>query len=129
MTDLTSQNMADAEQVGKFLGLEGSLLDQLRESKAFKTTQSWNMFRQPATLVREETVRLGQMFNEISERAGIEGQGPLTIREIITGEKSTGKSLCLLQAMSMAFLNKWVVINIPEGTLPYPLLLVSYNQS
>lgn len=118
MADLTPENMADDAMVAKILGLEGKLLDQLREAKAFKPTQNWNMFRRPATLVRKETISLGEKIRTINESVGGEvGLGPSTIRQIIAGDRSTGKSLLLVQAMSMAYLNKWIVINVPEGQL------------
>src|SRR5213078_924424 len=63
--DLTPLNMSDEGRVGQVLGLEGALLDQLREAKAFKPTQNWNMFRRPATLVRKETVALGVKVQEV----------------------------------------------------------------
>jgi len=115
MADLSTENMADAEQIGKVLGLEGPLLDQLREVKAFKRTQNWSMFRRPATLIREETVNLGQDFEDVNDSIQDPKMGLRTIRQVITGPRSSGKSLLLLQAMSMAFLNKWVVINVPES--------------
>lgn len=113
MQDLSVQNMADETQVGQVLGLNGELLDQLREVRAFKPTQNWNMFRKPATLMRRESVELGRTVLDI--KAGHAEEKPRTVRRIIDGERSTGKSLMLLQAMSMAFMNGWVVINVPEG--------------
>ncbi len=114
MADLTPENMTDDAMISRFLGLEGTLLDQLREAKVFRTTQNWHMFRRPATLIRKETVSMGQNVREIID--SVDGaMGAVTSRQIITGERSTGKSLLLLQAMSMAYLNKWVVLNVPEG--------------
>lgn len=113
MQDLNVKNMADEEQVGQVLGLNGQLLDQLRELKAFKPTQNWNMFRKPGTLMRRESVALGRTILDI--KAGQAEKRPRTVRRIVAGDRSTGKSLMLLQAMSMAFMNEWVVINVPEG--------------
>lgn len=115
MRDLSLDNMADDAQIGQVLGLDGKLLDQLRELKAFKPTQNWNMFRKPGTLMRRESTELGRMVMDVM--AGHAEQKPRTVRRIIAGDRGTGKSLMLLQAMSMAFLNDWVVINIPEGTV------------
>jgi small subunit ribosomal protein S29 len=48
--------------------------------------------------------------------------------KILTGEKGSGKSLLLLQTLALAFVNDWVVINIPEGEMtlcfhsPTPIL-------
>ncbi|KAG8525352.1 uncharacterized protein KY384_008996 [Bacidia gigantensis] len=41
--------------------------------------------------------------------------GSDTARRLIVGERGTGKTTMLLQAMTMAFLKGWVVINIPEA--------------
>jgi len=116
MEDLSTANMSDEEKIGQVLGLEGTLLDQLREAKAFKTMQDWNVFRRPATLFRRDTLEIGLQIQDINQSGGGNGLRPMTIRSIITGEKATGKSLLLLQAMSMAYLNNWIVINIPEGS-------------
>lgn len=113
MQDFDAANMADEAQVGRVLGLSGDLLDQLREVKAFKRTQDWKMFRNPGTLMRSESVQLGRTMLDVN--AARAEERPRTVRQIIAGERSTGKSLMLLQAMSMAFVNDWVVINVPEG--------------
>jgi small subunit ribosomal protein S29 len=119
MQDMTPQNVTDVGHIGQMLGLDGALLDQLREAKAFKPTQNWNMFRRPATLVRKETVALGMDVQEVNDSSSGEGTrgglGAVTLQQIIAGERSTGKSLVLLQAMSMAYLNNWIVLNVPEG--------------
>jgi small subunit ribosomal protein S29 len=113
MQDLSVTNMADETRIGQVLGLKGELLDQLRDVKAFKPTQNWNMFRRPGTLMRRESVELGRTVMDVN--TGLVEERPRTVRRIIAGEQSTGKSLMLLQAMSMAFMNEWVVINVPEG--------------
>jgi small subunit ribosomal protein S29 len=113
MKDLALDNMADENQVGQILGLNGELIDQLRAVRAFKPTQNWNIFRKPGTLMRRESVELGWTMRDV--RAGFEEDRPRTVRRIVDGDRSTGKSLMLLQAMSMGFLNDWVVINVPEG--------------
>jgi small subunit ribosomal protein S29 len=105
---LTKDNMLSTEKMGEMLALEGTIIDRLRDVKAFKTTQNWNMFRRPATLMRQESIELGNDFEAIKNE-------PRTIQRIITGDKKSGKSVLLLQAMSMAFLNNWIVINVPEA--------------
>jgi small subunit ribosomal protein S29 len=105
---LTNDNMLSTEKMGQMLALEGTLIDRLRDVKAFKTTQNWNMFRRPATLMRQESIELGNDFEAIKSK-------PKTIQRLITGDKNSGKSVHLLQAMSMAFMNNWVVINVPEA--------------
>jgi small subunit ribosomal protein S29 len=104
----STENMADPETAGKIMALDGPLLDQLRDSKAFKTTQNWSMFRRPATLVRSETIQVGQDMESVNEHAK-------TLRHLVTGEKASGKSIFALQTMCMAYMNKWIVLNVPEG--------------
>jgi len=119
---LKVENMADATKIGSVLALDGPLIDQLREAKAFKTTQNWNLFRAPSTLVRSETVEVGadiQRINDsLSDTAGL---GAATMRKVVVGEKASGKSIHLLQAMSLAYLNKWVVVNVPDCKKPLRL--------
>lgn len=105
---LTKVNMLSTEKTGQMLSLDGTVIDQLRAVKAFKTTQNWNMFRRPATLMRQESIELGNDFEVIKNN-------PETIQRIVTGDKNSGKSVHLLQAMSMAFMNNWIVINVPEA--------------
>ena len=121
LRELNVKNMVDEAQIGQMLALNGELLDQLREVRAFKPTQNWSMFRKPSTLMRRESVELGRTILDVS--VGQAEERPRTVRRIIAGERGTGKSLMLLQAMSMAFLNDWVVINVPEGRLGSPLLV------
>ncbi|KAK5943064.1 hypothetical protein PMZ80_004069 [Knufia obscura] len=112
---LTPENMADAAKVGSVLALDGPVIDQLREAKAFKTTQNWNLFRAPSTLVRMETVEVGADIQDVNESVSdTAGLGASTLRRVVTGEKASGKSIHLLQAMSLAYLNKWVVVNVPD---------------
>lgn len=89
-------------------------MDQLRAVEAFKTTQSWGLFQSPGTLMRRETVDMGKLIADMSE----EGGSRKTVRRVLVGEKGSGKSMMLLQAMTMAFLKGWTVINLPEGTTP-----------
>jgi small subunit ribosomal protein S29 len=108
MTDMAAD--LDTTQIGSVLGLPGVLIDQLRAVEAFKTTQGWGLFRRPAILVRAESV-------EIAEKMQAACEAKKTLITIFGGEKGTGKSVMLLQAMATAFLKGWIVINIPEGKL------------
>ena len=118
MQDLSPQNMADEAYIGSTLGLEGDLLDQLRNARAFKKTQNWNLFRRPATLFRRETAELGKKFGLVnSSLQSSEGKRPEVLRQVIAGERVSGKSILLLQALSMAYMHRWIVINVPEGKL------------
>lgn len=102
--------MTDADNCGHMLGLDGSLLDKLRDCKAFKTTQNWSLFRRPATLIRSETIQIGQDIVDVNR-----SEDKKTVRHLVTGERASGKSILGLQAMSMAFMNDWLVLSIPEG--------------
>lgn len=106
---LDPENMASPESAGRVFKIPEDTIDQLRASEAFKSSQTWGLFHSPHVLVRPETVHVCARMKEEAEK----GQ---TLRMVIAGEKAAGKSLLLLQAMSNAFLNGWVVINIPEGT-------------
>ena len=117
LEELSPENMASAKSVGQVLALPGDLLDQLRDAKTFKLRQNWSLFRRPATLIREETVSLGQDIEEIKDSQQDQGLGAKVFRNLVTGHKGSGKSLLLLQAMSMAYLNGWIVINVSEGEL------------
>jgi small subunit ribosomal protein S29 len=109
LTDLTPAALAHAANTGKILALPEETQEQLRASEAFKPTQCWGMFRKPAVLVRKESVELANRMNDSASNNQ-------TMRLVLTGDKVTGKSLMLLQAMTHAFLNNWVVIHIPDGT-------------
>lgn len=111
---LDANNSGDLSRIGQFLALDGELLDQLRDAKAFQTTQNWNLFRTPSTLVRQETTELGKEISSIT--AGNKGNSSSvqTVQRLVTGSRGSGKSIHLLQAMSMAYLNEWVVITVPD---------------
>lgn len=122
MEDMTEQNISDARIEGKVMGIPGSTVDQLRAIEAFKPTQSWAMFRRPSTLIRSESLDLARIFREI----GSSKTHPQVLKKILVGDRGSGKSLYLMQAMAMAFLKGWIVINIPEGMhICYPI----FNQS
>lgn len=117
LQDITAETIADPRLREKVVGLPVPMLDQLRAVEAFKPTQGWNMFRRPGMLMRKESLELGRLIEEIS------GEGGKAVeKRIVTGERGTGKSLHLLQAMSMAFLKNWVVVTMPEGE-NFPTLL------
>ncbi|KAL2427079.1 Small ribosomal subunit protein mS29 [Exophiala dermatitidis] len=120
MENWSKGNMADEENVGHVLGLDGALLDKLRDCQAFKTTQNWSLFRRPATLVRTETVKVGRDIEALNS------EGQKTVRHLVVGEKASGKSILGLQAMSMAFMNDWLVLNVPQGELESVRFPASY---
>ncbi|KAL2176009.1 mitochondrial 37S ribosomal protein mS29 [Thermothelomyces heterothallicus CBS 202.75] len=108
LTDLGPADLATSENIAKVMALPEELQDQLRASVAFKPTQCWGMFRKPAVLVRKETVDLTNRMQEAAANRQI-------LRLVVTGDKVAGKSLMLLQAMSHAFLNDWIVLHFPEA--------------
>ncbi len=105
---LSKESMADPESQGRMFALTDELVDKLRTMEAFKSSQSWGLFRQPSTLVLSESVQLVEKL----PRAAVEKEA---LRLAIYGERISGKSMMLLHAMANGFLNDWVVINIPEG--------------
>lgn len=106
--ELEEGSMASDESNGKVLGMPDRVVDQLRALEAFRPRQSWGLFRRPHMLVRSETVQLGKMLESAKADKS-------TLKLVVSGGKVTGKSTMLLQAMSHALLNNWVVIHIPEG--------------
>ncbi len=108
LPDLGPADLANPANTARVMALPDAVQDQLRTSEAFKTTQCWGFFRKPAVLVRKETTDLAtQMQAAVADKK--------TLRLVVTGDKVAGKSMLLLQAMTHAYLNNWVVINIPEG--------------
>lgn len=108
---LTKEAMADRQAAGAVLAVPDAVVDQLRTLDAFKPTQCWGLFRQPSVLLRSETVDLVQ---KMQQAAG----NKEALRLVVTGDRISGKSMLMLQAMANGLLNDWVVINIPEGRTP-----------
>lgn len=114
MKDLSPETMVDAELCGSVVGIPMPMLDQLRASGGFKPRQGWSIFRRPGTVMRRETLEMGKWIEGISG----EGQDKAkSFKSIISGVKGSGKTVHLLQAMTMAFAKKWVVFTVPEGRL------------
>jgi small subunit ribosomal protein S29 len=105
---LSAQTLADEKNVAQMVVLPGPVVDQLRTVEAFKTNQSWELFRTPSMLVREESVVLAKELMEAAEKKK-------TDIRVLSGAKGTGKSMLLLQQIAMAFSKGWIVVNIPEG--------------
>ena len=124
MEDFSVENMCEQKSRGVVLGIPGDTVDQLRAVDAFKPTQAWGMFRRPGMLVRNETVEYAKLLEEL------QSQGK-SLRKVLVGERGSGKSLMALQAMTMAFLRGWTVMNIPEGThfVCFPNFLCSVDFS
>ena len=71
-------------------------------------------------LMRKDTLDMAKEIEGISRETREK-----SIRRVFVGERGSGKTVMLLQAMTMAFLKGWVVINIPEGILSLVLLHAS----
>ncbi|KAI9772328.1 MAG: 37S ribosomal protein S23 mitochondrial [Geoglossum simile] len=108
MQDLSNENMTDEKVRGTVIGLPGPLVGQLRALEAFRTGQGWGLFRRPGVLIREDSLEIAKALE------GSENEKK-TLRRIYTGERGSGKSVILLQAISIALLRDWVVITIPEA--------------
>lgn len=102
--------LAQADSTATVVGLPDQVVDQLRSLGAFRPTQSWGLFRKPHVLVRKETVELITRMNVAVSKQDV-------AKIVVTGSGKSGKSTALLQAMSHALKNDWVVINIPEGMM------------
>lgn len=106
---MDEKNLAAPSSSGEVLKMPSHAIDQLRASDAFKPSQTWGLFHSPHTLVRPETVRVcKRMLDAAAQKE--------TARLILSGDKASGKSTLLIQAMANAYLNDWVVIHIPEGS-------------
>lgn len=112
LTDMDKATVLTSKHEGQVKGIPDDVVDSLRAVEAFKRSQGWSMFRRPATLIRKETTQLADFM---SEAEGGPERKPKTVRKILTGERLNGKSTLLLQGLTMAFLRRWVVINIPDG--------------
>ncbi|KAK3693558.1 mitochondrial ribosomal death-associated protein 3-domain-containing protein [Podospora appendiculata] len=108
LVDLTPEHMLDPQNAATVLSIPDAVVDQLRAVEAFKPTQCWGVFRKPSMLLRTETIDLMNRMKGAAKQKQ-------TLRLVVTGDRITGKSMLLLQAMTHAFLNDWIVVNIPEG--------------
>ena len=115
MKDLSPETMVDARLRGTVVGLPVAILDRLRAVQAFKPKQGWSIFRRPGTVLRRDTLEMGRLFEKISGDGDAPEKGKV-VKKIITGSKGSGKTVHLLQAMTMGFLKNWVVITVPDGT-------------
>jgi small subunit ribosomal protein S29 len=118
--DLSVENMADNATLGKVMAIPGPVVDSLRTLGAFKRNQGWSNYRRPACLVTEDSWNLGKIMEDLGSNSHGNGDSSSnSIRRVISGQRKSGKSVLLLQAMAMAILRKWVVINIPECKGPF----------
>lgn len=118
MQDLSAETMIDGRLRGSVLGLPIPMLDQLRAVQAFKPKQGWSIFRRPGTVLRRDTIEMGQLITSIAGEGEEPADKGKVVKRVVTGLKGSGKTVHLLQAMAMGFLKKWVVITIPDGKQP-----------
>lgn len=105
---LEAGTMTSEASVGKMFAIPNEVQDRLRILEAFKPTQSWGLFRKPHVLLRKEVADLmSKLESSVTDKEGR--------RLVLTGDRMSGKSIALLQAMAYGLMNDWVVINIPEG--------------
>lgn len=126
-----------AEGLPEVRALPVEHIDQLRAVEAFKPKQGWSFFHTPAVLLRKEARTLGVEMDAISGKPAATAESSIghvnenpagkktakTSRKVVVGEKGSGKSVLLLQAMTMAFQRGWIVINLPEGMVVKILLM------
>lgn len=110
LQDISVESITNDDLRGQVLGIPGPIVDRLRAVDAFKVPQGWALFRRPAMLMRQETLDFGKEMENLNQYSQKK-----TIRRVLVGERGCGKTLMLLQAMTMAFLKDWVVVNIPNG--------------
>ena len=111
LPEVSAQNLVDPAAAGQIMSLPAGLVARLRSSVAFQPTQNWPLFRSPHMLVRKDTV---DFLSDVMQKV----RNKQTARAVIEGGRGVGKSMLGLQAMAAGFLNKMIVINIPEGKLP-----------
>lgn len=127
LQDLSKENVFGAQVEGKVMGLPEQVVDGLRAVEAFKTSQGWSLFRRPAVLMRKEAVQFANLLAQVEEARM--SKSTRTIRRILSGQRMSGKSTLVLQALSMAILRDWFVINLPEGELDSLGTLHMHNTS
>ena len=66
-------------------------------------------------LMRKETIQLAELIREVEQAAT--QKSSKTIRNILVGERMNGKSTLVLQGLTMAFLRKWTIVNLPDGMI------------
>ncbi|KAL2885508.1 mitochondrial ribosomal protein [Ceratocystis lukuohia] len=105
---LSPEALLDQASANSIISIPGDLIDRLRSLEAFKPTQAWGLFRSPHVLLRKEA-------QDVLIKMQQAAQEKTKMRTLITGDKITGKSILVLEAMAYGLTNKWVVIHIPEA--------------
>ncbi|KAL5597004.1 hypothetical protein BROUX41_006325 [Berkeleyomyces rouxiae] len=105
---LAPETLLDEANVNSVLAIPGDVIDRLRSLEAFKPTQAWGLFRSPHVLLRKEAQELLKTMQQTVDEKK-------KMRTLITGDKISGKSILVLEALAYGLTNKWVVIHIPEA--------------
>lgn len=121
LEDLDRSNVLRAENLGQVKGIPEEAVDALRAVDAFKPRQGWSLFWRPAMLMRKETLQLAELIKEVEQAA--KQNTNKTIRNVLVGERMSGKSTLVLQGITMAFLRNWTIINLPDGMI----MLLNFN--
>ncbi|KAA8893525.1 mitochondrial ribosomal death-associated protein 3-domain-containing protein [Sphaerosporella brunnea] len=113
VAELSFEVSTREEYVGTVFAFGAKDIDSLRELDGFRRSQDWKFFHRPSTVMRKESLRLGEMMEWVQQQEEL----PQTRCErlVLTGPKGSGKSVLLLQAMAWALQRQWVVINIPNA--------------
>jgi small subunit ribosomal protein S29 len=114
---LSIEEISNSAAFGKVMAIPGQVVDSLRVLGAFKRSQGWSNYRRPAFLMTEKSSELREAIVDITRDNRNGDSQILSMRRIIHGPKKSGKSVLLLQAMTMAILNEWFVFNIPQCKL------------
>ena len=122
--DLGPQLGTQPECEGKVMSIPQTLLERLQTIGAFKSNQGWRYYSRPSMLIRRETLELAECVKCIASGKS----AAHTVRSVIVGERGSGKSMHILQAMLFAMLKDWIVIHVPEGRSS-PSLLASNSDS
>ncbi|KAG0650586.1 hypothetical protein D0Z07_2769 [Hyphodiscus hymeniophilus] len=81
-----SKDMDMAAHTGKVVGIPGDVVDSLRAAEAFKVSQGWGMFRRPALLIREESVKITESLKRSEEEKK-------ELLLVVDGERGTAQEL------------------------------------
>ena len=108
LQEMTAENSSDPSYRGIVLSVPDQIVSRLRAAECFKTNQKWRLFRRVSIVLRSADVRLAQMMDDAKVNKRV-------VRQVLVGDRGSGKSLYLLQAATSAMLKDWIVITIPEG--------------
>ncbi|KAF8545158.1 mitochondrial ribosomal death-associated protein 3-domain-containing protein [Trichophaea hybrida] len=118
LPELTVETSTHEPAVGSLFAFSNADVDKIRILEAFQRGQDWKFFHRPSTVMRFESLVLGEKM------AKIQGEETVVVGEVnkgtfhrmvICGPKGSGKSVLMLQATAWALQREWVVITIPNA--------------